>query len=222
MGGDDFGHDVLPGMLNQGKKIHAFDFSADNRIEEFEAVVVEGRRRKKIVQRASDSDYWRDVGTLEAYWSANLALVSAAPAFNLYGENWPLFCQPQHYPPAKFVHEQPGRAGHAFDSIVCDGVIVSGGLVRQSVLSPGIYVHSYALVERSVLLGGMMESGGVNETVIGRNCRIRNAIIDENVLLCEGTAIGYDRATDEANGFKTQSLPGGADYLVTVPKGFTT
>ncbi len=222
MGGDDFGHNVLPGMLSQGKKIHTFDFTENNRIEEFAAVVVEGRRRKQVVPRATDSDYWRDVGTLEAYWSTNLELVSAAPAFNLYGERWPLFCPPQHHPPAKFVHEQPGRAGHAFDSIVCDGVIISGGLARRSVLSPGIYMHSHSLVENSVLLGGSLDGGTVNETVIGRHCRIRNAIIDENVSLCEGTTLGYDRAADEARGLKTQSLGGGADYLVTVPRGFTT
>jgi glucose-1-phosphate adenylyltransferase len=222
MGGDDFGHDVLPRMLAQGKKIHAYDFSASNRIQEFEIVLREGRRHKRLVERAADSDYWRDVGTLESYWSANLDLVSAAPRFNLYGEKWPLFCSPQHYPPAKFVHEAPGLSGQAFDSIVCDGVILAGGLVHGSVLSPGIFVHNQALIESSVLLGGSLDGGVVNETSIGRNCRIRNAIIDDGVSLRDGTTIGYDRSQDEARGLKVQPLPGGADYLVAVPHGFST
>jgi len=222
MGGDDFGRDVMPGMLAQGKKIHAYDFSANNKIEEFEAVLCEGRRRKRLVPRASDSDFWRDVGTLESYWSANLDLVSVAPRFNLYGEKWPLFCSPQHYPPAKFEYELPGRVGQASSSIVCDGVILSGGRVRGSVLSPGIYLHSHALVENSVLLGGSIDNGLINETVIGQHCRIRNAIIDENVSLCEGTTVGYDRAQDEARGLKVQSLSGRSDYLVVVPRGFAT
>lgn len=221
MEGDDFGHHVLPGMLQRGEKIHTFDFSASNRIEDYEAVLHEGRRRKHLVPRTSDSGYWRDVGTLESYWAANLDLVSVSPRFNLYGEKWPLFCSPQHYPPAKFVHEEAGRVGEAINSIVCDGVIVSGGRVRRSVLSPGIYVHSHASIDSSVLLGGIMDRGVVDETAIGRHCRIRNAIVAEGVSLREGTSIGYDRAQDEARGLKTQSLPGGTDYLVAVPRGFS-
>lgn len=222
MGGDDFGHDILPRMLAQGQRIQAYDFSAKNRIEEFEAVLCDGRRRKQIVPRAADSDYWRDVGTLESYWSANLDLVTASPRFNLYGEKWPLFCSPQHFPPAKFVLELPGQVGMAVDSIVCDGVIISGAQVRRSVLSPGIFVHSHALIENSVLLGCAHENGVFDETAIGRHCRIRNAIIDDGVSLCEGTHIGYDRAADEARGLKVQPLAGGRDYLVTLPHGFST
>ena len=94
--------------------------------------------------------------------------------------------------------------------------------VRRSVLSPGILVHSQALIESSVLLGGSLDGGVVNETSIGRHCRIRNAIIDDGVSLREGTTIGYDRSQDEARGLKVQPLAGGADYLVTVPHGFST
>jgi glucose-1-phosphate adenylyltransferase len=108
------------------------------------------------------------------------------------------------------------------DSIVCDGVIVDGGQVRRSLLSPGIFVHSDALIENSVLLGGSLDGVVVNETSIGRQCRIRNAIIDDGVSLREGTTIGYDRSQDEAPGLKVQPLAGGADYLVTVPHGFST
>jgi glucose-1-phosphate adenylyltransferase len=222
MGGDDFGHDILPHMLAQGQRIQAYDFSAKNRIEEFESILCDGRRRKQVVPRAVDSDYWRDVGTLESYWSANLDLVAAAPRFNLYGEKWPLFCSPQHFPPAKFLLDLPGRVGLAMDSIVCDGVIISGAQVRRSVLSPGIFVHSHTLIENSVLLGGTRENGSLDETAIGRHCRIRNAIIDDGVSLCEGTTIGYDREADEARGLKVQPLAGTSDYLVAVPHGFST
>ncbi len=222
MGGDDFGHDVLPRMLAQGRQIHAYDFSAENRIQELEVVVRGGRRTKVPVDRASDSDYWRDVGTLASYWSANLDLVAAVPRFNLYGEKWPLFCSPQHFPPAKFVRESPEGMGHAIDSIVCDGVIVAGGEVRRSVLSPGVYIHAQTLVESSVLLGGSMVSGVVSETSIGRGCRVRNAIIDGGVSLCDGTTIGHDRHDDEARGLKVLPFGDGEDYLVAVPHGFAT
>ncbi len=222
MEGDDFGHHILPGMLQRGEKIHTFDFSASNRIEDYEAILHDGRRRKHLVPRTADSGYWRDVGTLESYWAANLDLVSVSPRFNLYGEKWPLFCSPQHYPPAKFVHEEAGRVGEAINSIVCDGVIVSGGRVRGSVLSPGVYVHSHASIDSSVLLGGAMNRGIIDETAIGRHCRIRNAVVGEGVSLREGTTIGYDRAQDEARGLKTQALARGTDYLVAVPRGFST
>lgn len=222
LAGDDFGHDILTRMIARHEPVLAYDFSKLNAIEEFESVEHEGRRFKRLVPRATDSDYWRDVGTLEAYWTATLDLVSLAPRFNLYGELWPIFSSPQHHPPAKFVHESPDRVGEALNSIVCDGVIISGAKVRNSVLSPGIYVHSYSLIENSVMLGGSVERGTLEETSVGRHCRIRNAIVDENVSLREGTVIGYDIAEDERRGFKVQPLAGRSDYLVVVPRGFST
>jgi glucose-1-phosphate adenylyltransferase len=125
---------------------------------------------------------------------------------------------PTHFPPAKFVHEGPGRTGMAVDSIVADGVIISGAVVRRCVVANGVYVHSYALVESSVLLGGSLKGGLITETSIGRNCKVKNAIIDKNVRLSAGTVIGYDRAEDEKRGLKTQSIPGTNDYVVVVPK----
>ena len=112
---------------------------------------------------------------------------SPAPKFNVYGEHFPLFAAPGHFPPAKFVHEMPGRTGIAVNSIVADGVIVSGATVRESVLGCGVYVHSWALIEKSVLLGGALRGGILTETSIGRRCRVRNAIIDKNVQLSENT-----------------------------------
>jgi len=218
---EDFGKHVIPAMIAASEPVYAFDFAVLNRIEEYEYTVHEGHRVRRLVSRSSDSDYWRDVGSLDSYWLANLDLVAAHPKFNLYGEKWPFFSCPTHFPPAKFVHEAPGRTGVAINSIVADGVIVSGAVVKRSVLSPGIYVHSYAQIENSVLMGGSIAGGIITETSIGRGCKIRNAIIDKNVRLAEGTVLGYDRAADEKRGLRTQQLPNSSDYIVAVPKGFT-
>jgi len=215
----DFGRDVIPMLIRQGTPVYAYDFTRRNTIAEWEFVKHEGVRRKELVPRAGDSDYWRDVGTLEQYWLANLDLVQPKPRFNVYGEHFPLFSAPVHFPPAKFVHEIPGRTGTAINSIVADGVIVSGGTVRESVLACGVYVHSWALIERSVLLGGSLHGRELTETSIGRRCRVRNAIIDKNVHLSENTAIGYDRAEDERRGLKTVPIGGSGEHIVVVPKG---
>jgi glucose-1-phosphate adenylyltransferase len=216
----DFGKHVIPLLLQQGMAVYAYDFTRLNKFAEWEYTVHEGVRKKELVPVASDCDYWRDVGTLEQYWLANLDLVQPAPRFNVYGERFALFSSPDHFPPAKFVHETPGRTGVAVNSIVADGVIVSGATVRSSVLGCGVYLHSYALVERSVLLGGALRGGIITETDIGRRCRVRNAIIDKNVRLSENTSIGYDRAEDERRGLKTVDIVGGSDYIVVVPKDF--
>lgn len=217
----DFGRDVIPMLLSRGAAVYAYDFTTRNTIPEWEFVKHEGVRQKELVERASDCDYWRDVGTLEQYWLANLDLVQPKPRFNVYGESFPLFAAPGHFPPAKFVHEMPGRTGIAVNSIVADGVIVSGATVRESVLGSGLYVHSWALIERSVLLGGSLRGGILTETRIGRRCRVRNAIIDKNVHLPENTSIGYDRAEDERRGLKTVPITGSSEHIVVVPKDFS-
>ncbi len=215
---DDFGKHIIPAMIKQGEPVYAFDFSTKNHIEDYEMVIKDGVRSRQLVERASDSDYWRDVGTLDSLWLANLDLVSAKPRFNLYGQRWAIFNCPLHFPPAKFVHEVPGRTGSAMNSIVSEGVIISGATVRNSVLGPGLYVHSFALIENSVLMGGSLRGGVITETSIGRKCKIRNAIIDKNAQLSEGTVIGYDRADDEKRGLRTQSIAGTTEYVVVVPK----
>ncbi|MDR0966360.1 MAG: glucose-1-phosphate adenylyltransferase [Myxococcales bacterium] len=216
---DDFGRHVLPAMVAAGEKVVAFDFTTQNQISENEWFQEGGGRFKRVVERAADSTYWRDVGTLEAYWAANLDLVSAAPSINLYGELWPIYNCPQHFPPAKFVHEAHNRTGMAINSIVADGVIVSGAKARRSILGPGTHLHSYAYVENSVLMGGEMSAGTLLETSIGRGCLVRNAIIDRNVRLSPGTYIGLDRDADEARGLKTCPIQGSGEHLVVVPKG---
>jgi glucose-1-phosphate adenylyltransferase len=216
----DFGKDIIPMLIREGTAVYAYDFSHLNIIPEWEFLKHEGVRRKELVPRSSDSDYWRDVGTLEQYWLANLDLVQPKPRFNVYGENFPLYSAPLHFPPAKFVHEIPGRTGIAVNSIVADGVIVSGATVRESVLGSGVYVHSWAMIERSVLLGGALRGGTLTETSIGRRCRVRNAIIDKNVHLSENTTIGYDRDEDERRGLKTAPITGSSEHVVVVPKDF--
>lgn len=217
----DFGKDVIPMLLRQGTPVFAYDFTQRNAIAEWEFLKHEGVRRKELLPKGSDSDYWRDVGTLEQYWLANLDLVQPKPRFNVYGEHFPLFSAPVHFPPAKFVHEVPGRTGAAINSIIADGVIVSGSTVRDSVLGCGVYVHSWALIERSVLLGGSLRGKSLTETSIGRHCRVRNAIIDKNVRLSENTSIGYDRIEDERRGLKTVPITGSDDYIVVVPKNLS-
>jgi glucose-1-phosphate adenylyltransferase len=211
----DFGKDVIPAMVKAGELVYAFDFSTRNVIEDFVAIT-DGDRRIKELQPMEDSGYWRDVGTLDSLWQANIDLVSVKPPLSLYGEKWPFFRCPTFFPPAKFVHEEGGRTGMAVRSIVAEGVIISGGLVRACVLSGGTIIHSHALVEYSVLFGGQISKDRVLDTSIGRHCKVRNAIIDRNVTLREGTVIGYNRADDEARGLKTATIAGTSDYVVAV------
>jgi glucose-1-phosphate adenylyltransferase len=213
----DFGRDVIPAMVRAGEPVYAFDFTTLNQIEDY-VVVSRGGNRIKTLRPTEEAGYWRDVGTLDSFWQANLDLVQVRPPFSLYGERWPIFHSPTFFPPAKFVHEEATRTGMAVRSIVAEGVIISGGLVRSSVVGAGTFVQSYALVESSVIFGGTVHRELVQETSIGRHCRIRNAILDRHVTLQEGTVIGYDRAEDERRGLKTVEIPGTGDYVVGVAR----
>jgi glucose-1-phosphate adenylyltransferase len=134
-----------------------------------------------------DRAYWRDVGTIEAYYDAHMDLISVDPIFNLYNLDWPIYTWHDPLPPAKFVFDEDGRRGVAVDSMVGAGTIVSGGTVRRSVLSPSCFVHSYALVEDAVLLDGVD---------VGRGAVVRRAIIDKGVRIPEGVQVGVDPAHD--------------------------
>ncbi len=139
------------------------------------------------------SRYWRDVGTLDAYYEANMDLVNVVPEFNLYDQQWPIRTCVTQQPPAKFVFAQEGRRmGLAVDSIVSAGSIVSGGRVLHSVLSPGVRVNSYCEVEYSILMPG---------AEIGRYSRIRRAIINTGVKVPESSVIGFDLDADRARGY---------------------
>ncbi len=136
-----------------------------------------------------DRGYWRDVGTLDSFYEAHLDLMSTHPVFNLYNRDWPIFTDQQPLPPAKTVHASEGRLGVALDSLLSPGVIVSGGTVTQSVLSPGVRVHSWAQVENSVLF---------EDVEIGQHAVVRNAIIDKHVVVPDGAQIGVDAEHDRA------------------------
>jgi glucose-1-phosphate adenylyltransferase len=170
----DFGKDILPGMLND-YRVFSFNFVDENKKE---------------------APYWRDVGTLEAYYEANMDLVSVSPVFNLYDDRWPIRTHQRQYPPAKFVFAESPRMGHALDSLVSGGCIISGGSVKNCVLSPDVRVNSYSEIEDSILF---------SHVNVGRNCRIRKAIIDRDVHVPEGTTIGYEPEADRERYFVTDS-----------------
>ncbi len=134
-----------------------------------------------------DRGYWRDVGTLDAYYDAHMDLISVHPIFNLYNSEWPILTWPEPLPPAKFVFDEDDRRGHAVDSMVCAGVVISGGVARRSVLSPGVQLHSYTEVEDSILMNGVE---------VGRNAVVRRAILDKNVRIEPGAEIGVDLEAD--------------------------
>ena len=166
----DFGKNVLPDAISDYKVI-AFDFRDLN---------------------DKTARYWRDVGTLDAYYDANMDLVAVTPEFNLYDERWPIRTRLEQAPPAKFVFAQEGRRmGVAIDSIVSPGCIVSGGRVIHSVLSPGVRVNSYCEIEGAIILAN---------TTVGRYSRVRRAIIDARVEIPESSVIGFDPEEDRRNG----------------------
>jgi glucose-1-phosphate adenylyltransferase len=155
-------------------------------------------------KNAKAMPYWRDVGTIDAYYQATMDLVAVEPELNLYDRAWPLRTVQPQLPPPKFVHGEHDRRGEAIMSLVCQGCIVSGGSVRHSVLSPGVRVNSYARVEESILLDGVE---------VGRHCRIRRAIVDKDVKLPQNTTLGHDHAHDRARGLVVTE-----SGIVVVPK----
>jgi glucose-1-phosphate adenylyltransferase len=175
----DFGKDILP-VLIQRKNVFAYDFG-NNRIPG---------------DPPSAVPYWRDVGTVDAFYEANMDLRSITPALNLYNAQWPLGATREIHPPAKFLFDDEGRRGHAMDSIVSSGSILSGGMVRNSVLGRAVRVHSGAIVEDSVLF---------DNCDIGRNAKVRRAILDNNVRVLEGAVIGYDLEKDRREHHVTEN-----------------
>jgi glucose-1-phosphate adenylyltransferase len=169
----DMGGNIITEMVERGEAaVH--DFVRDNDVPG-----ATGRER----------GYWRDVGTIDAYHAAHMDLISVHPVFNLYNFDWPIYTWHDPLPPAKFVFDEDGRRGHAIDSMVCSGVIVSGATVRRSVISPGAHLHTGALIEDSVIL---------QNVDIGRRAIVRNAIIDKNVVIPPDTRIGVDPEQDRA------------------------
>jgi glucose-1-phosphate adenylyltransferase len=169
----DMGGDIIPRFVESGAA-HFYDFSGNK---------VPGTTEH-------DAGYWRDVGTLDAYYEASMDLVQVQPVFNLYNADWPIYTSPPQLPPAKFVFEEPGRAGVAYNSIVSGGAIISGGTVRQSVISPGVVVEDGALVESSVIMDNVH---------VGERAIVRRAIIDKNVIVEPGAHVGVEPELDASH-----------------------
>jgi len=161
----DFGKDILPALID-AVPVYSYRFTDEN---------------KKAAK------YWRDIGTLDAYYEANMDLVQVNPEFNLYDPEWPIRTHLPQAPPAKFVFGDEGRCGCAIDSIISNGVIVSGSRVQGSILSPNVRVHSYCTIEQSILMPGVR---------VGRHAHIRNAIVDRDVFIPRGAVIGFDPDED--------------------------
>ncbi len=182
----DFGKNIIPSIIDT-KRVFTFPFKDEN--------------------RKADA-YWRDVGTIDSYYQANLELIEVEPHLNLYDDHWPVRTYHPNLPPAKFVFGMEGaeaRRGEAIDSVVCPGAIISGGHVIRCVVGPGARVNSYAQVEESILFAG------VN---IGRHAKIRRTIIDKEVNIPEGARIGYDEKEDRRNGFTISE-----EGIVVIAKG---
>ncbi len=177
----DFGRDIIPAIIAR-YRVYAYPF-----------------RDPETGEQA----YWRDVGTLDAFWKANIELTHVRPPLNLYDRHWPLYTYQDQLPPGKFVFDEPGRRGEAVGSLVSAGCIVSGASVRDSLLSNNVRVHSYAKVESTVVLP---------DCVIKRSARVRNAIIDRGTVIPEGMRIGFDPEEDRANGLR---ITEGGRTLVT-------
>mgnify|MGYP000449499141 CR=1 FL=1 len=173
----DFGRDVIPSVIGT-HRVFAYPFMDEN-----------------LDEKGTKATYWRDVGTVDAYYEANMDLIAVDPQLNLYDRRWPIRTYQPDLPPPKFVFAEKGpsaRRGQALDSMVCAGCIISGGQVERSILGPNVRINSYAQVEDSILFEG------VN---VGRHARIRRAIIDKGVQIPPHTEIGYDAELDRARGF---------------------
>ncbi len=178
----DFGRDIIPAMIEKDR-VFAFDFRQGD---------------------PGESGYWRDVGTIDAYFEANMDLVSVTPQLNLYDSQWPILTFQSPHPPAKTVLAEEGRIGIALNSIISNGCIISGGNVKRSILSPKVMIHSYVEVEDSILMEGVD---------VGRYAKLRRAIVDKEVHIPQGMEIGYN-LDEDAKRFTVT-----ASEIVVVPKG---
>lgn len=185
----DFGKNVIPMMLNEGKRIYVYNFN------------------ENVFPGMSDRErgYWMDVGSIDAYWQANMDLLDYDPELNLYSQAWPLRTFNYNYPPAKFIWEEGERVGMATNSMVSEGCVVSGAGLSRCVLSPKVKVNSFSQISESILM---------ENVEIGRHSRIKKAIIDKNVIVPPNTRIGFNREEDEKRGFHVS--PNG---VTVVPKG---
>ncbi len=186
----DFGKSILPSMCRE-RDVFVYDFR-ENRIPES--------------LKGEEPSYWRDIGTIEEYFEANMDLKNVDPAFNLYNQSWPVRTVSYGDPPAKFIFNDKGRMGKAVDSIVSEGCIISGGVVKDSVLGRNVHIHSYSEVKNSILFNGVD---------VGRGCRINRAIIDKYTRIPPGTTIGYDLELDKKRFFISDT------GIIVIPVGYS-
>ncbi|MBT8145881.1 MAG: glucose-1-phosphate adenylyltransferase, partial [Gammaproteobacteria bacterium] len=178
----DFGKNIIPSIINE-HRVYAYQF---------------------VDPDADVKPYWRDVGTLDSYWKANMELVQPTPPLNLYDRQWPIWTFQEQLPPAKFVFDDEQRRGQALDSMVAGGVIISGATVRGSVVFSSVRVNSYSSIEDSVILP---------EVNVGRSVRLNKVIVDRACSIPEGLTIGFDPDEDRRNGFRVTD---GGVTLVTL------
>jgi glucose-1-phosphate adenylyltransferase len=178
----DFGKNILPYMVKAGYNVYAYRFQDENKKTEL---------------------YWRDIGTIDSYYAASMDLITVNPDFNLYDTEWPLRTKLLQLPPAKTLSHEGERVGRSLNSLICDGTIISGGLVERSILGPNVRVNSYTYITDSIIF---------NNCNIGRHARIRRAIIDKNVIVPEGFEIGFDPDEDKKRFTVTET------GIVVIPK----
>ncbi len=185
----DFGKNIIPGLHASGAQVMVYDFS----------------RNAYPGMTPAEAGYWRDVGSIDAYWKASMDLVSVTPVFNLYNDQWPIRTALYPHPPAKFVFadEKSDRVGMATDSLVCEGCIISGGRINRSVLSANVRINSFASVDECILFDS------VN---VGRHARIRRAVVDKRVTIPPGAVIGYNLAEDR------KRFPISPEGIVVIPR----
>jgi glucose-1-phosphate adenylyltransferase len=164
---NDFGQDIIPYMVKSSRDVYAYKFIDENK---------------------KSQPYWKDIGTIDSYYDASMNLLSVSPDFNLYDISWSIRAHQFQFPPAKTVSHEGERVGRTLNSLICDGCIISGGLVERSILGPNVRVNSYAYVTDSIIM---------NNCNVGRHARIRRAIIDKNVNIPEGYEIGFDSEGDK-------------------------
>jgi len=177
----DFGTDILPYLVRERRKVYAYDFR---------------KNRIPTAFKGEEPSYWRDVGTIEAYYEASMDVKTVDPSLNLYNQSWPVRAVSYSDAPAKFVFDEEGRRGMALNSVVAEGTIISGSLLKDSVIGRNVRIHSYCVIEETVIM---------NRVEVGRGCQIRRAIIDKNVYIPPGTKIGYSADEDRQRYFVTDA-----------------
>ncbi|MBF0388734.1 MAG: glucose-1-phosphate adenylyltransferase [Desulfamplus sp.] len=183
----DFGHNIIPMLFPLGN-VYVYDFSQN---------IIRG-------EPENSKGYWRDVGTIDSYYEANMDLIAVTPSFDLYNKYWPLRSYHPAVPPAKFVHDEQNRVGHAINSAISSGCIISGSVVNQSILGYSVHVHSHSYIEKCVIM---------SNCDIGAGCRIKKAIFDQEVVVAPNTVIGEDIEFDKKRFQVSES------GIVVIPKG---